>query len=255
MFRQTPLAWFGKGVSINSLDGKLTAHENLAVQASLYGLSRVDSQARIVEVSDQLGIADRLRDKVDELSGGLRRRVELPRVFTSPTSSIMDEPTTGLDPSARSDVWNYVHQLQQSTGMTFLWQPTYLKKWPSRSYCHFEWRWISRVRQLDVSFEPVAMSLRSGHRPWGIHWAVERRDGAWTPTGGRHDSYFRYFRRFSGRNCMRIRKIIFINPLAGKPFEDVFIAWTGIVFGGILDARWISKGIFTRVVQSLAPRE
>lgn len=101
------------------LDGKLTVYENLAVQAALYGLSKVDSQARIVEVSDQLGVADRLQDHVDELSGGLRRRVELAKsLLHRPRLLIMDEPTTGLDPSARSDVWNYVHQLQQSTGMT-----------------------------------------------------------------------------------------------------------------------------------------
>lgn len=101
------------------LDGKLTVDENFAVQAALYGLSKADSRARIAEVSDQLGVADRLQDHVDELSGGLRRRVELAKsLLHRPRLLIMDEPTTGLDPSARSDVWNYVHQLQQSTGMT-----------------------------------------------------------------------------------------------------------------------------------------
>ncbi|MBA60852.1 MAG: ABC transporter ATP-binding protein [Planctomycetaceae bacterium] len=101
------------------LDGKLTAYENLAVQAVLYGVSKADVPARVNEVSEQLGVADRLQDKVDELSGGLRRRIELAKsLLHRPRLLIMDEPTTGLDPSARSDVWNYVRQLQQSTGMT-----------------------------------------------------------------------------------------------------------------------------------------
>ena len=101
------------------LDGKLTAFENLAVQAVMYGLSKKETRARIAEVSEQLGVADRLQDKVDELSGGLRRRVELAKsLLHCPRLLIMDEPTTGLDPSARSDLWNYIRQLQESTGMT-----------------------------------------------------------------------------------------------------------------------------------------
>ena len=101
------------------LDGKLTAFENLAVQAVMYGLSKNETQVRIAEVSEQLGVADRLQNKVDELSGGLRRRVELAKsLLHCPRLLIMDEPTTGLDPSARSDLWNYIRRLQQSTGMT-----------------------------------------------------------------------------------------------------------------------------------------
>ena len=102
-----------------SVDGKLTVCENLSVQAVLYGLERLQVRSRIAEVSEQLGIADRLDDKVDELSGGLRRRVELAKsLLHRPRLLIMDEPTTGLDPAARSDVWNAIRNLQASTGMT-----------------------------------------------------------------------------------------------------------------------------------------
>ena len=101
------------------VDGKLSVRENLSVQAVLYGLSKADARTRIDEVCRQLGITDRLNDQVDELSGGLRRRVELAKsLLHRPRLLIMDEPTTGLDPSARSDVWNYIRQLQQTTGMT-----------------------------------------------------------------------------------------------------------------------------------------
>jgi len=102
-----------------SVDGKLTVFENLRLQASLYGYSGKAARERIAEVASQLGIADRQRDRVDDLSGGLRRRLELAKsLLHQPRLLIMDEPTTGLDPAARSDLWNYLRQLQQQTGMT-----------------------------------------------------------------------------------------------------------------------------------------
>ncbi|HIA63177.1 MAG TPA: ABC transporter ATP-binding protein [Planctomycetaceae bacterium] len=102
-----------------SVDGKLTLFENLRLQASLYGCVGKLARQRIAEVSSQLGIDDRQHDQVDELSGGLRRRLELAKsLLHQPRLLIMDEPTTGLDPAARSDLWNYLRRLQQQTGMT-----------------------------------------------------------------------------------------------------------------------------------------
>ena len=102
-----------------SVDGKLTVFENLRLQASLYGLTGKSAGERIVEVSEQLGISERQHDIVDKLSGGLRRRLELAKsLLHRPQLLIMDEPTTGLDPAARIDLWNVLRQLQQDNGMT-----------------------------------------------------------------------------------------------------------------------------------------
>ena len=102
-----------------SVDGKLTVFENLRLQAALYGLTGKSAGERIVEVSEQLGISERQHDIVDKLSGGLRRRLELAKsLLHRPQLLIMDEPTTGLDPAARIDLWNVLRQLQQDNGMT-----------------------------------------------------------------------------------------------------------------------------------------
>ena len=76
---------------------------------------------RIEEVSQQLGIQDRLQTKTEELSGGLKRRVELAKgILHRPPLLLMDEPSTGLDPASRLDLWHAIKELQQASGVTVL---------------------------------------------------------------------------------------------------------------------------------------
>lgn len=104
-----------------SLDRKLTVLENIRCQASLYGLSGASMNSRIDEVVQQLGIADRLSSIVETLSGGLKRRVELAKgILHRPRLLLLDEPSTGLDPAARLDVWHALEQLRAEYGVTVL---------------------------------------------------------------------------------------------------------------------------------------
>src|SRR5262249_49806355 len=104
-----------------SLDKKLTVRENLASQGYLYGLSGSLLKARIELLLSRLGIADRARDRVESLSGGLARRVEIAkRLLHDPRVLLLDEPSTGLDPGARLDLWRYLHVLRQEAGVTVL---------------------------------------------------------------------------------------------------------------------------------------
>lgn len=104
-----------------SVDVKLSAAENLRHQGHLYGLSGRLLTARIAEMLGRVGLADRANERVETFSGGMQRRVELAKgLLHRPSVLLLDEPTTGLDPGARRDLWKYLAQLRDSEGVTVL---------------------------------------------------------------------------------------------------------------------------------------
>lgn len=102
-----------------SLDRKLTVAENIRHQAALYGVRGAELRRRQGELLDQLGLTDRAHELTERLSGGLRRRVELAKgMIHRPRLLLLDEPSAGLDPGARSDLWEYLGRLQADFGVT-----------------------------------------------------------------------------------------------------------------------------------------
>ncbi len=114
-----------KGIGITfqspSLDLKLTVWENLTHQAHLYGLAGSMMRNRIDELLSRLGLQDRHNEIVQTLSGGLKRRIEIAKgLLHRPDLLLLDEPGTGLDPTARHDLWRMLQNLCGDDGTTIL---------------------------------------------------------------------------------------------------------------------------------------
>lgn len=104
-----------------SLDPQLTVEENLQCQGALYGLKGTELNEKIEARLKKLSVWDRRKAKARELSGGLKRRVELAKALIhEPRVLILDEPSTGLDPRARAELWDFLLELNREKKMTML---------------------------------------------------------------------------------------------------------------------------------------
>ena len=104
-----------------ALDPQLTVAENLRCAGQLYGLSGADLEQRLRAAAEALEVADRLDDRVQTLSGGLQRRVEVAKsLLPRPLVLLLDEPSTGLDPAARAGLRSALGKLRRETGVTIV---------------------------------------------------------------------------------------------------------------------------------------
>ena len=104
-----------------SLDRRLSVEENLSCQGNLYGLTGAELSSRSDRALEITELSDRRRDRVEELSGGLRQRVELAKALLhQPDLLLLDEPSTGVDPGVRMQLWEYLTRLRAELGTTIL---------------------------------------------------------------------------------------------------------------------------------------
>lgn len=104
-----------------SLDRRLTVRENLVHQGHLYGLRGRGLTVRIEDRLARVGLSDHMHALVSSLSGGMQRRAEIAKgMLHDPELLLLDEPSTGLDPGARHDLWRYLQQLREVSGVTIV---------------------------------------------------------------------------------------------------------------------------------------
>lgn len=102
-----------------SLDGKLTVRENLLCGGAMYGLRGKELEQRLRDAVAMVQLEERLHDRVETLSGGLQRRTEIAKcLLIRPEVLLLDEPSTGLDPAARLDLWAALENLRHDRGVT-----------------------------------------------------------------------------------------------------------------------------------------
>ena len=105
-----------------TVDLDLTVEQNLFYHASLHGMSRAVAAPRVTDELERVGLADRRRERVRQLSGGQRRRVELARALVhDPALLLLDEPTVGLDIESRQFLLDHVRRLCVERGLAVLW--------------------------------------------------------------------------------------------------------------------------------------
>lgn len=111
------------------LDSLLTVEENLTCRASLYGLDGKKAKTAAREAMEKTGLTDLAARRYGRLSGGQRRRVDIARALViSPKLLILDEPTTGLDPQTRQNIWELMEGLRKNTGMTVFLTTHYMEE-------------------------------------------------------------------------------------------------------------------------------
>jgi ABC-2 type transport system ATP-binding protein len=112
-----------------SLDGELTAWENLQIHAVLYHVPGKVARQRSEDLLKLFELWDRRNDQVKKFSGGMKRRLEIARgLLHHPKIIFLDEPTLGLDPQTRNHLWNYVHKLNSEEGVTVFFTTHYMEE-------------------------------------------------------------------------------------------------------------------------------
>lgn len=113
----------------NVLDDLLTVNENLICRGVLHGLTKNQAQEKAGELGKTFGIDDIMKKKYKYLSGGQKRRCEIvASLMHTPKILFLDEPTTGLDPAARVEVWNTVKMMREKTDMTVFLTTHYMEE-------------------------------------------------------------------------------------------------------------------------------
>ena len=159
-------AWCGVVPQIDNLDVTLTVEQNLVVFSHLYRIPARERKAAIERALDIARLADRRDTKIDKLSGGMRRRLLIARALVHrPRLVLLDEPTVGLDPQVRQELWALIEQLR-SEGTSILMTTHYIEE--AERLCDSVT--IMSKGAAVASGEPAALVLEhAGEQAWEVY--------------------------------------------------------------------------------------
>ncbi len=219
-----------------SVDGDLTAEENLVFYGRLYHVPEKELSRRVDRALEFVNLSDRRATRVKFYSGGMRRRLEMAKVFISdPKVIFLDEPTIGLDPQSRDMVWKKIFEINRSKGITIFVTTHYMQE--AEGLCN-------RIAIMDHG-KIIAMDTPAALREGiGIGEIVEvevRHDGAFhralAKAGFEVEPLSRNKYRITAKGSGGVERVVgiarksgtkIINMLARRPtMEDVFMHYTG----------------------------
>ena len=130
-----PKKGLGVVFQTSGLDKQLSVYENLRSRAALYGIFGKNFEEKLKVLCELLDLEEILKSPVGKLSGGQSRRVDIARaIIHDPKILILDEPTTGLDPQTRKNIWNVIEKLRRERGVTVLLTTHYMEEAADADY-------------------------------------------------------------------------------------------------------------------------
>jgi ABC-2 type transport system ATP-binding protein len=215
-----------------TLDGYLTAAQNLELHAELYGVQSDLVEPRMRQVMEMVGLWERKGSPVATFSGGMRRRLEIARgLMHSPRVLFLDEPTIGLDPQTRRSIWSYIRELKEREEITIFMTTHYMD----------EAEWCDRIAIMDhgqiVALDsPETLKAGVGKDRVTIHtdddegaiaalgerFGIEARKSEGAVTFG-VESGEEFVPRLFAESGIAIRSVSVSRPT----LDDVFMSYTG----------------------------
>ncbi len=210
----------------SALDKSLSVKDNLIHRASLYGIVGKEAKDRIEYLSELLNFKDFINRPVGKLSGGQRRKADIARALIhNPRILILDEPTTGLDPQTRTNIWSVIESLRKNDKMTVFLTTHYMEEAADADY-------VVIIDSGKIVAEGTPIELKNKYTGdfitiYGIdkNSAKKIKDDFEEVVGGY---------RFSVKNTEEATKLIADNPELFKDYEvykgrmdSVFLAVTG----------------------------
>lgn len=139
------------------LDVSLSVYDNLESRAALYGIKGQDFKNRLNELSELLEFKDLLKRSINKLSGGQKRRIDIARALIhKPSILILDEPTTGLDPQTRKNLWDVITDLRKTENMTVFLTTHYMEEAAEADY-------VVIIDSGEISAQGTPLELKNNY--------------------------------------------------------------------------------------------